>query len=215
MPFESYLCSICGLHITTEATGQPKVSAGSHDPACHVANAYHVARPRNSDEEPQVCQSCGEEFPCSTRQTYQYISIYNMGQYRRETGDFMTGRVDEDPFGAELAVATPVVTNSQETPDESDVATDAEAWYRAHQEAGDIPYIDATAGELRWRKPFTQDEMAELHRTTWGFIEAGDVDGLADAMREEASGRAKALADRNKVRHVIQTPDGPTLSDEL
>jgi Fe-S-cluster-containing hydrogenase component 2 len=55
-----YDCAICERRIAVEASGN---SPGDHDPAGHVARAYHV-------NVSGKCQSCGQPWPCRTHLVY-------------------------------------------------------------------------------------------------------------------------------------------------
>ena len=55
-------CVECHRLIEVEPHGN---NPGDHDPAYHVAHAYHVERADGS------CWSCGEQFPCDTRREYR------------------------------------------------------------------------------------------------------------------------------------------------
>lgn len=55
-----YACNVCGMVIVIEAYGN---SAGDHDPAYHVAEAYH--RPYDGK-----CISDGKDWPCQTHKDY-------------------------------------------------------------------------------------------------------------------------------------------------
>lgn len=57
-------CPVCHRVIAVEACERRPNDPGDHDPAYHVAQAYHIPD-RKGD-----CQSCGEAFPCSTREEY-------------------------------------------------------------------------------------------------------------------------------------------------
>lgn len=65
-PTDWYTCPTCHNPIRVEGSGN---SPGDHDPAYHVAQAYHYAIPC----EPlgiQVCWSCNKAWPCPTIQEY-------------------------------------------------------------------------------------------------------------------------------------------------
>lgn len=53
-------CSTCHRVIVVEACQRKPNDPGDHDPAYHVAQAYHVQQPAGT------CWSCGEQWPCET-----------------------------------------------------------------------------------------------------------------------------------------------------
>lgn len=55
------LCDVCGEVIYVEASGN---KPGSHDPAYHVAQAYHYPK------QDGYCASCGQRYPCLTVEEY-------------------------------------------------------------------------------------------------------------------------------------------------
>lgn len=58
---QGYVCTVCGRAIVTEGSGN---SPGDHDPAYHVAQAYHYRRPDD------LCASCSQLWPCPTIEEY-------------------------------------------------------------------------------------------------------------------------------------------------
>lgn len=65
-------CGICGNIIANEAHGGNKPSAGDHDPAFHVAKAYHVEKEIETLTwgKIKICQSDMNPWPCSTHLLY-------------------------------------------------------------------------------------------------------------------------------------------------
>ena len=54
-------CSTCHRTIVVDASVRRPNDPGDHDPAYHVAVAYHVERADGT------CWSCGGPYPCETR----------------------------------------------------------------------------------------------------------------------------------------------------
>jgi hypothetical protein len=63
---EPYTCPVCHRWIVDDGFGN---SPGDHDPAYHVAQAYHYQVPAKMMRV-QVCASCGKTWPCPTIQEY-------------------------------------------------------------------------------------------------------------------------------------------------
>lgn len=66
-------CPICFRLIHNEARGGTKPSAGDHDPAYHVAKAYHVEKEIEKTltwGKIKICQSDMNPWPCSTHLLY-------------------------------------------------------------------------------------------------------------------------------------------------
>jgi hypothetical protein len=59
------ICDVCHRAITVDACARRPNDPGDHDPAFHVAKAYHVEQPDGR------CWSCGEPWPCTTLEAYR------------------------------------------------------------------------------------------------------------------------------------------------
>lgn len=57
---------------------------------------------------------------------------------------------------------------------------------------------DVVHAALREYMVTHRDELAAIHAETRRFIETGDIDGLAAALREDAGGLAKQMAARTR-----------------
>jgi hypothetical protein len=58
---EPYVCVQCHRRIVDEPRGN---NPGGHDPAYHVAHAYHIQR------KDGMCWSCGKPYPCPTMREF-------------------------------------------------------------------------------------------------------------------------------------------------